>query len=455
MTCFYFRDYNRFMRLQRPILPILFFAALVMLIFDPTRTWLMLSTAFGLTWLLAWLWARSLTRGIKIRREVRYGWAQVGDSLEERFTISNEGFFPATWLEVQDHSTLPDYQPGRATNVGANSENNWQMQAQCTRRGLYMLGGTTVLSGDPLGIYTVRVEDEARATLMVMPPVVPLPEITITPGGYSGEGQPRPRAPEQTVGAGGVREYQPGDSLKLVHWPTTARMDKPFVRIFDGAPAGDWWILLDLHAESQLGQGWDSTVEHGIILAASLADQGLRDNQAVGLVSSGEPFLWLPPRPDQAHRWHMLRELALIQPGKLPLDATLERIRPALTRHASLVIITPTASADWLPSLLPLAGRGITPTVLLLERGSFSGNAAETSALEAALQAMNVSTHPIPRDLLDQPAARPGHGGEWNFRVTPHGRAIPQPVSGDASWRELGCFFSPPPPPAPNFKNRK
>jgi uncharacterized protein (DUF58 family) len=418
------------------ILPILALAALVMQLIDPSRIWSAALTALGGALVISYFWARSLVKGLHLVREMRFGWAQVGDQLEERFTVTNDGVFPATWMEVEDHSTLPDYNASLATGVDGNSNNQWYKNGVCTRRGLYMLGSTTLKSGDPLGIFTVILEDPARATLMVMPPVVPLPQLQITPGGYSGEGHPIPNAPEHTVGANGVREYTPGDSLRLIHWPTTARQQKPFVRLFDGAPAGDWWILLDLDEATQFGSGADSTEEHGVILAASLADRGLRARQSVGLVANGDSLTWIPAKQNENQRWEILRALALTKPGKTPLAELLERVRPTIGRHASLMLITASTRVDWLSALIPLQWRNIIPTVLLLDSQSF-GYQQGTEQVAVALREMGVAHHIITRDLLDRPEARPGRQGQWEWRYSPTGRAILISAPEQIMWRRL------------------
>jgi uncharacterized protein (DUF58 family) len=422
-------------RLNSYILPALVIAALTMQLLDPSRAWTMALIALGGAWLIGTLWTFSLASGLRLTREMRFGWAQVGDALEERFTITNTGTFPATWLEIEDHSTLPDYNASIATGVDSNASNQWFRQGTCTRRGVYLLGGTTLKSGDPLGLYTLTIEDHARATLMVMPPVLPLPQLEISSGGYSGEGHPIPHAPEQTVGANGVREYAPGDSLRLIHWPTTARQQKPYVRLFDGAPASDWWIILDLDQSTQLGSGADSTEEHGIILAASLADRGLRARQNVALVSNSETLTWIPPRGNENQRWDILRALALIQPGHTPLAALLERARPSLHHRATLLLITASTQANWLPALAQLRWRNIHPTVMLLDSQSF-GSTSGTAALSAALDTMGVTNHIITRDLLNKPAARPGQAGQWQWRYTPTGRAIAVNAP-QQTWRRL------------------
>ncbi len=90
------------------LLPLLTLGALVMQLIEPSGVWQAMLTALGGAWLVGWLWARSLRDHIRLTREVRFTWAQVGDKLEEQFTLTNNGLAPATWVEVIDHSTLPD-----------------------------------------------------------------------------------------------------------------------------------------------------------------------------------------------------------------------------------------------------------------------------------------------------------------------------------------------------------
>jgi uncharacterized protein (DUF58 family) len=425
------------MRLNNRLLPVLLVLALVMQVVDPSRVWKILIVGLGCAWLVGWLWARGLARSLRLLREIRYGWAQVGDQLEERFTLTNACPLPATWVEIDDHSTLPGYHASLATAVGSDAVVTLMTEGQCTRRGLYLLGGATLRTGDPLGIYSVKIDNPASRALLVLPPIVPLPLIEVTPGGYMGDGRPRLRTLEESVRAAGVREYQLGDPLRRIHWPTSAKHDKLFTRQLDGNPAGDWWILLDLDRRVQAGLDWDSTEEHGVILAASLSDRGLRDKQAVGLaVNGGEPR-WLTPRENERQRWELLHALALAKPGDLSLRNFLARGAKTFGKHASLVIITASTETNWLDALAPLVWRGIVPTVLLLDAVSF-GKEGSSQAVSAQLQDMGIACHIITRDLLNRPEARPGQGGRWQFRqskITGKVQAIQRPENLD--WRRL------------------
>ncbi len=424
------------LKLNSRLLPVLVGLLVLAQLIVPFRGWIILLVGLGGGWLISYLWVRSLAYSLRLTRETRFGWAQVGDRLEERFTLVNQGWAPAVWVEVIDHSTMPNYQVSRVTGVGGNSMNRWQTQSICQRRGLFTLGPTSLETGDPFGLYTVSLHYPNLATLTVTPPVVPLPTIEVAPGGRVGEGRPRANTLERTVSAATVREYVPGDTLNWIHWRTSAHRNSLFVRLFDSTPAGDWWIFLDLEQRVQAAQAEAATEEHGVILAASLADQGLRWGRAVGLVTHGDNLAWLPPQTGAGQRQEILRTLALVNPGPRPLAELLTRVRPTFGRQTSLILITPAASGDWIEALVPLLRRGAVATVLLLDPVTFGG-IGEASGTLALLTNLGVTRYLITPDLLDRPEARPGQQGTWEWRIMPTGRAIPVRRPGDTPWRPL------------------
>jgi uncharacterized protein (DUF58 family) len=422
--------------LNMRLLPALVGLVLVLQLVSPYRGWKMLLVAMGGALLSSYVWARSLADGLRLTRAMRFGWAQVGDRVEERFTLVNEGVLPALWAEVVDHSTMPGYQAERVATVGGQDGTRWRVKGICQRRGLFTLGPTGLVTGDPLGIFTVELKYPRSMPFMVMPPVVSLPLIEVASGGRAGEGRPRPDALERTVSAATVREYMPGDSRRWIHWRTSARTDSLYVRLFEGVPAGDWWILLDMDGDEQAGEGMNATEEHGVILAASLADRGLRAGKEVGLVTHGEDLVWLAPRGGEGRRWEILRGLALVSTGEYPLSRLLTQIGPGLGRHASLIIITPAVGGEWIESLVPLMRRDIVPTVLLLDRASFGGlgDVRKTGGL---LAEFGIVHHVISRDLLDPAEMQPGKRGHWEWRVLGTGHAVPVRAPRDVEWKVL------------------
>ncbi len=423
------------LRLNAKALPLIGLFALVMQIIDSSRVWVILLIAIGGATALCYWWVRGLQRSLTFEREMRFGWAQVGDRLEERFTLTNSFAMPATWVTIIDHSTLPDHHASMATGVDGNSQSQWKITTQCTRRGVYTLGSTTLETGDSFGLFTLTFEDPTSSTLAVMPPVIALPKFQILSSGWSGEGRRNPRSFEETINASHTREMAPSDPMRLIHWKSTARHDKFFVHQFEGNPAGEWWMVLDLNKQTQLGTGWDSTEENGVILTASLAALGLKQQHPVGLAVNAGDVSWLEPRRNEYQQRALLKALSVASPSEIDLKDYLNRIGGSVSSRCSLLIVTANADPKWTESLLPLMWRGVNPTVFLLDPNSFGGT-ADIHAITHTLEFMGVSCHVIPRELLDTKQARPGQEGEWEWRISATGKAVAVKVP-VADWRRL------------------
>jgi uncharacterized protein (DUF58 family) len=427
---------NQKIRINKIFVPVLFVVLIVLYLIDSYRGWSVLAIGFGGTWLISFIWACSLANGLSLKREMRFGWAQVGDQLEERFTLINRSKFPALWVEIIDETNMPNYWANQVRGIDAGTENRWHIRSVCSHRGLYTFGPTNLKTKDPFGLYTVTIKDPTSTTMMVMPPVVALPPIQVAPGGRAGEGTPRVNAPERTVSSASVRDYIPGDSLRWIHWPTSARKNALFVRVFEGSPAGDWWIILDLDEGVQVGEGLDSTQEHGIILTASLADLGMRTGRSVGLITHGEDLVWLTPNMSDEHNWFILRELALIQPGKRSLADLLDIAKSGLNQNTSLIVITPDVTGTWLEHLLTIRLQEVVPTVLVFDPISFGGK-LRADGISKSMSQFGIVHEVIPKSLLDQDEIRPGEEGHLEWRVTPLGRAVPIIEPEKLTWRNL------------------
>ena len=103
--------------------------------------------------------------------------------------------------------------------------------------------------------------------------------------------------------------------------------------------------------------------------------------------------------------------------------------------RSSLLIVTANQDPAWTESLLSLTRRGILPAVFLFDVNTF-GRTAKIGQISNILQSFNIPCHIIPKELLDKPQARPGHEGEWDWRITGTGKAVAvqKPVT---DWRGL------------------
>jgi uncharacterized protein (DUF58 family) len=395
---------------------------------NPNRVWIALLVCVGGMIGFGFLWSRQMALKLSITRLQRYGWAHVGDLLEEKFELSNRSVLPVLWVEVDDYSDLPGYSARSVRSVEGRQTIHWRSEGICRQRGLFTLGPWSARTSDPFGFFEVAFDFPEARSILVYPPVVHLPAISLPRGAATGSGRTSRRAIEVTTNAAGVRAFSPGDSLNRVHWRTTARLDRLMVKTFDLEPSGDLWIVLDLDASVQAGEGEESTEEYGVILASSLADRVLQQNRAVGLVAYGaadargsraaEPLPTIVmPQKGRAHQWRILQALAVVRAGgNWPLARVLAEMDRNLGRGMTLAVITPSCDPSWLAGLLPPMRRGVAPTVLLLDPGSFGGS-GNVGALSGLLADFGVPIHHVQKGMPFTPVVKHKRIGRPELRV--------------------------------------
>lgn len=410
----------------RARLPLLFmFLLLLGALFLPDRVWTALLAGLGGLYLVAYAWVRLLARGLTATRNLRFGWVGVGDRLQEVFTLTNRAEVPALWVEIVDESDVPGYEAAVVRSAGPRQQESWKVSAICLRRGQFRLGPWAIRSSDPFGLFSLTRRYPAGREIIVHPPIhgdlpVPLPQ-----GQTSGRARARQRAAQAMINAATVRDYAPGDPFNRIHWPATARRGALTAREFDLDAAGDMWLVLDMQAAVQLRPGAATgTEEEAVLLAASLAAQALALTRGVGLAAYGRDPLLIPPATGQGQQWKLLRALALLHAdGELPLAAALRDLSRVATRGAAAVIITPSASFDWLPELGSLARGGVEPAVVLLDRPSYGGEGS-SAPLQQAIAVLGFEARLLHAGEMTRPLAGETRRGFWEFKVTPLGKVI-------------------------------
>ncbi|HEY51946.1 MAG TPA: DUF58 domain-containing protein [Caldilineae bacterium] len=366
----------------RSRLPLYLIGVLAFLqLIEPDPVWMALLVGLcGLVG-ISYIWAREMRDKIQAERTSRGNWIVVGDRVQEKFRLRNGSSFPLLWATVTDHSDVPGYAIDRAVAVDARGSYAWQAQGVCTKRGVFTLGPWSLSLGDPLGLFDVSLSYPEVRTLMVYPRVMRLPEFRLPRGSASGRASRALPAPTEALLARTVRHYVPGDSLHLVHWRKTAQLGKLMIRQFDQEPAGALWLVLDLDAAVQAGEGQESTLEYGVILAASLAAKHLDENRAVGLVALGREAKIVPPQPGRGNLWQLLHALTHAEAAEgWPLARVLKQIRPDIGRGRTVLVITSSSQTDWVGELLQYQRRDITTAALLLDAASFTSPREEGQA---------------------------------------------------------------------------
>jgi uncharacterized protein (DUF58 family) len=416
------------------LLPV--FVVLLAILYALTRYrgWLIFLIGMAGVWLLAFLWVYSLERGLNIQRKVHLAWANVGDSVPEQLMVVNKSRFPAIWVEITDEIDTWVTPIRLVSDVGPRITRRRHPSHLFKRRGLYTLGPTRLRTGDPFGIYSLTLHDQHSSTILVTPPQLPLTQLRIAPGGWAGDRQRRRSVLVREISDVGVRNYVPGDSLRQIHWRASAHHDALIVRQLESATSEDWWIFVDLDATVQAGTGQDSTLELSIVLAASLVTRGMKEHRRVGLAMAGPKLTWLEPRSDPAHRWRILRALAMAEAGDRSLTDLMRLGQGRAAKTATLIVITPTTDPAWVATA-GLHGRDSRITSLLVNPEDFDSSLNQ-SRVVSALARSGIPFTRIPRLLLEE--AYPSlHRGDQKppVGIQTKKRFLQQ---GSTSWRQMG-----------------
>ena len=152
------------------------------------------------------------------------------------------------------------------------------------RRGVITVGPMTIARGDPIGILRREVSWPQIERIHVHPVTASIPS-TSAGTVRDVDGVATTRIVDEDLEFHGFREYVPGDSMRHVHWKSTAKADKLMVRQYEEARRATIAVLLDVRAD-EYGEGEQADVafELDVSAAASLAAQGLRDGREVQFV---------------------------------------------------------------------------------------------------------------------------------------------------------------------------
>ena len=135
------------------------------------------------------------------------------------------------------------------------------------RRGRYVLEGARLVCGDAFALVSLSAPLAARDVLLVRPRVL---QLAAAQGHGGGEpiGGTLPAVAAAGFDLRGVRAHRDGESLRHVHWPSTARVGRLMVKEFDDETRDDVCIALDLAAQSPAaGEAFELALEAALAIA--------------------------------------------------------------------------------------------------------------------------------------------------------------------------------------------
>jgi uncharacterized protein (DUF58 family) len=337
---------------------------------------------FILTGGVSRLWNKYCLHRVEYTRRLSHNQVFFGEEVVFEIEVTNRKPLPLPWLQIEDE--LPEdvtLLKGKATpsfedRVTLNNIFPMAMYQRvkrrfpmrCEQRGAYVFGPTIIRSGDLFGFFRRDKHIDNLDYLLVYPRLVPLEKLGIPSQQLFGDIRLKHHLFQDPVLTAGVREYQPGDSLKRIHWKSTARLGRLQTKVYEPTTTVDISVFLDVR--TLRAPLWGSNYqlqELGIIAAASISQHALEAGFRVGLYANQVTrfslgMVMVPPsqHPDQLLR--ILEALAqLHQVETIPMVRYIRQEASNLPWGSTLLVVSAQPDDKLLAALLDLkrVGRSV------------------------------------------------------------------------------------------------
>ena len=161
-----------------------------------------------------------------------------------------------------------------------------------------------------------------------------------------------------------VREYSPGDEVRLIDWNVTARTGVPFIKKLREERELTLLLAVDVSASGKFGSNAQSKRELAAEVASVLAFSAIRNRDKVGLLLfTDEVEHYVPPKKGRTHVLRVIRDILFSVPQRRGTDvaAALDFTNDVLKRKAVVFVISdfiePPDAFDRLKKLLRTTNR--------------------------------------------------------------------------------------------------
>jgi uncharacterized protein (DUF58 family) len=321
------------------------------------------------------LWNRFCLHRIEFQRNLSSNRVFFGEEVVYEIEVANRKLLPLPWLQIEDE--LPEQLTLLKGKTTASHEGrvilsnifpiNWyhrikrRYPMRCLQRGTYIFGPARISSGDLFGLFRRERRYDKPDYLMVFPRLVSLEKLGIPSRQLFGDIRLKSHLFQDPVLTAGVRDYHYGDSMKRIHWKSSARLRKLQTKIYEPTTTVDISIFLDVRTVHV--PHWGSVpqlLELGIITAAAISKHALEEGYRVGLhVNQLTLFSKGPVRvPHSQHAdqlLHILEALSqLHQVESLPISRFVRQEAGNLPWGSTLLAISAQPGNDLMATLLDL-----------------------------------------------------------------------------------------------------
>ena len=147
-----------------------------------------------------------------------------------------------------------------------------------------------------------------------------------------------------------VREYVPGDDVRMIDWNVTARTSVPHVKLLAEERELTVMLLVDASASGQFGSVGRFKNELAAELCAVLAFSAIKNNDKVGLIIFTKDIeLYVPPSKGRQHVLRVIREVLYFKPKglKTNIPGALSFLNSVTRRRAVAFLVSDFMAEDY------------------------------------------------------------------------------------------------------------
>jgi len=151
-----------------------------------------------------------------------------------------------------------------------------------------------------------------------------------------------------------VREYQPGDDVRLIDWNVTARIGHPFIKEFKEERELTVMLLVDVSSSGEFGSRERLKKEVSAEIASIMAFTAIKNNDKVGLIVFSDKIEhYIPPKKGRAHIWNLIRTILNFNPEgrRTNIELPLEYLLKVRKRKSSAFLISDFQTSGYEKSL--------------------------------------------------------------------------------------------------------
>jgi len=313
---------------------------------------------------------------IEIRR-VTQETAFEDEMLNIKMSIRNKLPRSSSFFEVLDY--FPAAQPGKekvslfVLELKAKEEKIFNYTLECYKRGVWKIGPIEVISHDALGFFVMKKTINVESDIIIYPAffrIFAFPQLAR--GSISWIGVETSKISGDSHEFFGIREYQRGDAMSRIHWPSTAKHNKLIVKQFERNTVQEVTIALDLKKGNDIGFGKETTLEYAVKIAGSIARFLMDSGAFVQIIGCTDEAIVVPLGKGDSHLFKVLEYLAKVRSeGSFSLSDTLEEASFIAPYGSTLITIMLDNDMDALSSLVHFKIKGIKLIVVALSSSTF------------------------------------------------------------------------------------